>query len=70
MTEPHGADALDFAATKLLWIVSGGWMSHAVYVAAELRIADLLASRAKTSEELARATGTHALLCTASCEPW
>jgi orsellinic acid C2-O-methyltransferase len=60
MAEPHGADALDFAATKLMAIVSGGWMSQAVYVAAELRSADLLASRAKTSQELARATGTHA----------
>lgn len=58
MTEPHEADALP--ATNLFGIVSGGWMSQAVYVAAELRIADVLASGAKTSEELARATGTHA----------
>jgi hypothetical protein len=60
MAEPHATDALDFAATNLLGIVSGGGMSQAVHVAAELRIADLLASRAKTSEELVCATGTHA----------
>jgi hypothetical protein len=35
-------------------------MSRVVYVAAELRVADLLASGAKTSEELARAAGVHA----------
>jgi orsellinic acid C2-O-methyltransferase len=60
MAEPDATDALDFAATKLLGILSGGWMSQALYVAAELRVADLLASGAKTSEELARATGVHA----------
>jgi orsellinic acid C2-O-methyltransferase len=59
MAEPDAAAALDFAATKLLGILSGGWMSQAVYVTAELRVADLLASGAKTSEELARATGVH-----------
>jgi len=42
MAEPHEADAL--AATNLFGVVSGGWMSQAVYVAAELRIADALAS--------------------------
>jgi hypothetical protein len=58
MAEPDAAAAL-VAATKLLGILSGGWMSQAVYVAAELRVADLLTSGAKTSEELGRATGVH-----------
>src|SRR5690349_10741844 len=34
-------------------------MTQATYVAAFLKIPDLLAARAKSSEELARATGAH-----------
>ena len=62
MAEPDAADVSDPAATasKLMGIITGGWMSRAMSVAAELKIPDLLAQGAKTSEELARATGTHA----------
>ena len=62
MAEPDAADALDSAtmATQFSGMVTGGWMSQAMYVAAELRIADILADGAKTSEELARTTGVHA----------
>jgi len=48
------------SAARLLEILTGSWMSQAMYVAAELNIADLLADGPKTLEELAGATGTHA----------
>jgi hypothetical protein len=47
-------------AQRLLGLMTGSWMTQAVYVAAELRIADYLAERPRTSEELAAATGAHA----------
>ena len=46
---------------RLLECVTNSWMAQATYVAAELRIADLLAEGPRTSEDLAAATGTHAL---------
>lgn len=41
-------------------IMTGYWLSQAVYVAARLRIPDLLAGGPRPVEELAEATGTHA----------
>jgi hypothetical protein len=56
-----GTDAANSSpAEKLLEMVSGGWMSQALYVAAELRIADLLADGPKAADELAAATGADA----------
>jgi SAM-dependent methyltransferase len=46
-------------ASRLLDIIGGSWMSQAVYVAAELRIADLLAGGPKRVDELAKAAGCH-----------
>lgn len=40
--------------------ISGLWVSRIIYVAARLGIADLLSNGARSSEELARITGTHA----------
>jgi hypothetical protein len=48
------------SAAKLFAIVSSSWMSQVTCVAAELRLAELLADGPKHAEELARATG---------CEP-
>jgi hypothetical protein len=45
---------------ELLELISGSWISQALYVAAELRIADLLAASPATGEALATATGTNA----------
>jgi orsellinic acid C2-O-methyltransferase len=45
---------------KLVGIVSASWMSQAACVAAELRIADLLAGGPKRVDELAKAAGCHA----------
>jgi hypothetical protein len=47
-------------AARLAEIITANWMSQAVYVAAQLCLADLLADGPKTSLELATATGTHA----------
>ena len=44
---------------QMLQIISGFWISRAVYVIAKLGIADLLNSGPKTAEELARSTETH-----------
>lgn len=44
----------------MLQIISGFWISRAVYVIAKLGVPDLLKSGPKTAAELASATGTHA----------
>ena len=41
-------------------LISGFWISRAIYVIAKLGIADHLADGPKTAEEIAAATGTHA----------
>ena len=48
------------ARATLSEMIGGGRVAQAVYVAAKLNIADLLEEGAKTAEELATATGTHA----------
>jgi len=50
----------DAARKTLLDLSMGYWKSQAIYVAAKLGIADRAQDGPKTSEELARATGTHA----------
>jgi hypothetical protein len=45
---------------ELIRLVVGYRISQSIYVAAELRIADLLANGPKTVDELAAATKTHA----------
>ena len=44
---------------RLLQMVSGYWISQAIYVAAELRIADHLGDSAMTATELAERAGAH-----------
>jgi len=46
-------------ASKLLDIIGASWMSQAVYVAGELRLADLLAGGPLRVDELAKAAGCH-----------
>lgn len=43
----------------ILQMVTGKWHAQALYVAAELGIADLLARQERTADELAAATHTH-----------
>ena len=62
MSEPSAATHGDSTSLtpRLLGIVGASWMSQAAYVAAQLRIPDLLAEGPKTSAELADASGSHA----------
>jgi hypothetical protein len=54
-------DPTDQSPHRLLALmISGYWTSQAVYATAKLGLADLLGTGAKTAEELAAATGTHA----------
>ena len=48
------------AAVEMLKIISGFWISRAVYVIAKLGIPDILKSGPKTANELASATNVHA----------
>jgi hypothetical protein len=48
------------APLQMLQIISGFWISRCVYVAAKFGIPDLLKDGAKTAEELAAATDSHA----------
>ncbi|HUF10099.1 MAG TPA: methyltransferase, partial [Rhodothermales bacterium] len=52
-------DTRDYA-NRLLELLGGSWAAQAIYVAAELNLADLLADGSRTSEQLASATRTHA----------
>ena len=47
------------APKVLLQMITGYWISQAIYVAAKLGIADLLKEGPKNCDELAKATGTH-----------
>ncbi|MHC4173674.1 MAG: methyltransferase [Planctomycetota bacterium] len=47
------------SSQQLLKQMIGGWITQAVYVAAELGIADLLTDGPRTAEELAEQTSTH-----------
>ena len=62
MDQPIATDtaAMTALAARLSGIITSSWMSQATYVAAQLRLPDLLADGPKTAEELAGATGTHA----------
>src|SRR5687767_13587371 len=41
-------------------LITGYWISQAIYVAAKLQLADLVKDGPRTAEDLAAATGTHA----------
>src|SRR5262245_6921469 len=44
---------------EILNLVTAHWMQRAIWVAAELGIADQLAKGPRSADELAKATGTH-----------
>lgn len=46
-------------AEAMLRLISGFWISRAIYIVAKLGLADLLHDGRKTAEELATVTGTH-----------
>jgi Dimerisation domain len=45
---------------RLVQMATAHWVSHIVYVAAKLGLADQLGGGPKSADELARRTGTHA----------
>jgi len=55
---PRSESALE-SVERFHATLMGNWKTQVLYVAASLRIADLLASGPRTSAELARATSTH-----------
>jgi O-methyltransferase domain/Dimerisation domain len=60
MSEPNSsAPAAIPPQAAMLQMISGFWISRAIYVAAKLGIADQLQDGQRTAEELAGATGTH-----------
>ena len=59
LREPVNRGAANPAPPALFQIASSFWLSQAVYVAAKLRIADLLADGAQSVRRLAQATGSH-----------
>lgn len=60
MSDREGPDADAVALSEHFQsILTGNWKTQALYVAAELRIADLLADRPRTSAEIASSTNTH-----------
>ena len=52
-------DEITALAQRMREMISASWMSQAIYVAAELRIADFLVKGARTEQELAALTQTH-----------
>jgi hypothetical protein len=56
---PMRKDSEGFPPLALLEMAMGYWASQAVYVAAELGIADLLETGPRSCNDLARHTGTH-----------
>ena len=47
------------AQEEISGLIHGYWKSQAVYVAAKLRLADLLTEQSRTTKELAEETGAH-----------
>src|SRR5262245_45648288 len=61
MSEKRGADASGVPPhAQLVQMATAQWVSHILYVAAKLSLADHLASEPKSAEELAGPTGAHA----------
>jgi hypothetical protein len=61
MSETSTQKALELGPTEqMLQMMSGLWVSRGIWVAAKLGISDHLADGAKTVEEIATATNTHA----------
>src|SRR5438477_9207389 len=60
MTGQNSKETMATPPIQMLELISGFWISRCVYIAAKLGIADLVSEGAKTTEELAAATHTHA----------
>jgi O-methyltransferase/methyltransferase family protein len=51
--------AMELPQFAMLQMITGFWVSRAIYIAAKLGLADLVKDSSKTAVELARLTGTH-----------
>ena len=61
MTQQNALEQAETNSTEaLLQIISGFWISRAVFIVAKLGLADLMKSGPKSAEHLAAATNTHA----------
>ena len=60
MSERPTIAAGDSAHRSMLQMIAGFGIAHAIFLAAELGLADLLKDVPRSSEDLAQATGTHA----------
>ena len=61
MTEHHPSNTAEVSPQiVMLQMISGFWISRAIYIVAKLGLADQMQDGAKTAEELAAASGTHA----------
>src|SRR5690349_1918894 len=58
-TNGNEASTWPVLAMTVMELITAGWMSQAVYAAAELRLPDLIAAGIDTPDGLARATATH-----------
>ena len=59
-TPTSGPPAGPPPAAILMQMLCGSWIAQAIAVAAQIGVADLLADGPRDSEDLARATATHA----------
>ncbi|HVT04923.1 MAG TPA: methyltransferase [Thermoanaerobaculia bacterium] len=60
MTDPNEPKQAEIPpSVAMLQLISGFWISRAIYIAAKLGVADHLVDGPKTAEGLAAATGTH-----------
>ncbi|MDE3050369.1 MAG: methyltransferase, partial [Nitrospirota bacterium] len=60
MTENNHSTTETSPPAQLVQMTLAHWVSHIVYVAAKLNLADHLAKEPKSADELAGPTGTHA----------
>jgi orsellinic acid C2-O-methyltransferase len=60
MDQPNSTSTPESLGLRLYAMINSNWITQALYVAAHLGLADLLASGPQTSASLAQATGVHA----------
>lgn len=60
MVRQGGTPATEAPTQAMLQLIAGGWASRTIFVAVKLGIPEELKDTAKSSEELAQATGAHA----------
>ena len=62
MSETSAKQVLDQPVQQMMQMMSGLWVTRGLWIAAKLGISDLLVEGAKSVDDLAAETGTHAEL--------